>query len=339
MATTSYQAILLTGKGGPEVLKRVEQPLRPPAAGEVRVRTRACGLGFTDVIMRRGYYPFAPPMPFVPGYEVLGVVDAVGEGVTGLRPGQRVAALTVHGGYAEYVYREAEHWVPVPDGLDDAEAVSLVLNYVTAHQMLHRTARVEKGQRVLVTGAAGGVGTALLQLARVAGVACIGAASAPKHGVVRSLGAEPIDYRAAPIDEATLALAPGGVDAAFDGIGGANIGRCVRAVRPGGIVVAYGFTGAASGGLAANLSTASGMLSLFVGSRMRGRRGEFYGITVLYRKDKTPFLEDLPRLFDLLARREIAPLITERIGLDGVHAAHERLEAGKVEGKIVLIFP
>jgi NADPH2:quinone reductase len=336
---TNFKAILLTAKGGPEVLQQVEQPLRPPAKGEVRVRTRACGLGFTDVIMRRGYYPFAPPIPFVPGYEVLGEVDAIGEGVVGLAVGQRVAALTVFGGYAEYVYREAEHWVPVPDGLDDAEAVSLVLNYVTAYQMLHRSARVEKGQQALVTGAAGGVGTALLQLARVAGVSCIGAASAPKHDVVRAFGATPIDYRATPIDEATLALAPGGVDAAFDGIGGANISRCIRAVKPGGIVVAYGFTGAAGGGLAANLGTMSGMLSLFAGSRLRGRRGDFYGITVLYRKDPGPFREDLPRLFELLRRREIAPLIVDRIGLDAVPRAHERLEAGRVEGKIVVIFP
>ncbi len=339
MAKASYQAILMTGKGGPEVLKAVEQPLRPPAAGEVRVRTKACGLGFTDVIMRRGYYPFAPPMPFVPGYEVLGEVDAIGEGVTGLSVGQRVAALTVHGGYAEYVYREAEHWVPVPEGLDDAEAVSLVLNYVTAYQMLHRTARLEKGQKALVTGAAGGVGTALLQLGRVAGVSCIGAASSPKHEIVRSLGATPIDYRATPIDEATLALVPEGVDAAFDGIGGANIARCVRAVRRGGIVVAYGFTGVTGGGFMGNLSTASGMLSLFAGAKLRGRRGEFYGITVLYRKDTAPFREDLTILFDLLKKREIVPLITDRIGLGGVLAAHERLEAGKVEGKIVLLFP
>src|SRR6185436_19199559 len=165
-AMATYRAVMLTKKGGPEVLETVEQPLRDPAPGEARVRVSACGVGATDVTMRRGYYPYAPKLPFVPGYEVVGEVDAVGAGVTGVRAGDRVAALTVHGGYAEILYRGADELVPVPAGLDDAEVVALILNYATAYQMIHRVAKQRAGETALVTGANGGVGVAALELLR-----------------------------------------------------------------------------------------------------------------------------------------------------------------------------
>ena len=142
MAT--YRAVMMTKKGGPEVLETVEQPLRDPAPGEARVRVRACGVGATDVTMRRGYYPYAPKIPFVQGYDVVGEIDALGEGATGVAKGDRVAALTVHGGYAEYLYRGAEDFVKVPEGLDDADVVALILNYATAYQMIHRVANRAK---------------------------------------------------------------------------------------------------------------------------------------------------------------------------------------------------
>ena len=177
----TYRAIMLTGPGGLDRLEEVRLPLLAPGTGELRVRAIATGAGGTDLTMRRGRYPFAPPFPFVPGYEVLGIVDAVGAGVSGFAPGQKVAALTVHGAFAEYLVRGAEHFVPVPDGLDDGEAVALVLNYVTAWQMLRRVARLRAGQTALVTGANGGVGTALLDLLRDAGVRALGACSIPAH--------------------------------------------------------------------------------------------------------------------------------------------------------------
>src|ERR1700733_3383062 len=144
MANT-YRAVLLQGKGGLDQLQEVELPLTAPKRGELRIKVRATGAGSTDVIMRTGYYPYRPPFPFSPGYEVVGDVDALGEGVTGFTVGQRVCALTVYGGAAEYLTREAEHFVPVPEGLDDAEVVALILNYITAYQMIHRFSELKAG--------------------------------------------------------------------------------------------------------------------------------------------------------------------------------------------------
>src|SRR5882724_7664114 len=183
---------MLKGKGGLDQLQVVDLPLEEPRPGELRVKVRAAGAGFTDITMRTGNYPYRPAFPFVQGYEGVGTVDAIGPGVTGFRLGQRVAALTVYGTWAEYFTRAAEHFVPVPEGLDDAEAVAIIMNYVTAYQMIHRSARVQAGQRVLVTGANGGVGTALLELLCLAGARSL-AAVAPKHfDYVRGFGAEPI---------------------------------------------------------------------------------------------------------------------------------------------------
>ena len=211
MAMT-YRAVMLTRKGGPEVLQVVELPIEQPGPKQLRVRVRAAGVGSTDLAMLAGNYLYAPKIPFVPGYEVAGVVEAIGAGVTGFGLGQRVAALTVHGGFAELLVREAEHFLPIPDSVTDRDAAAVILNYVTAWQMIHRVAKVRPGQTALVTGAAGGVGTAALQLLRLAGVKTYGAASAPKHDTLRSLGATPIDYRTGSIDRLTRVLEPKGVD-------------------------------------------------------------------------------------------------------------------------------
>jgi NADPH2:quinone reductase len=243
-----------------------------------------------------------------------------------------VAALTVHGAFAEFLVREAVHFLPIPDGVSDRDAAAVILNYVTAWQMIHRVAKVRAGQTALVTGAAGGVGTAALQLLRLAGVKTYGAASAPKHELVRSLGATPIDYRAGPIDRLTRALEPNGVDYAFDAIGGANIGKCIGAVRKGGMVIGFGFIGAPG-----KLSQGAMFANLFVGARLRGRRGMFYGITMLYRKDPQPLREDLPKIFALLEEKKIDPLVNRTFPLLEARQAIEFLATGSVEGKIVLM--
>lgn len=328
----TMQAVMLSRKGGPEVLETVELPLPLPGPGEVRVKILATGVGATDLTMRRGRYPYAPKIPFVPGYESVGRIEALGEGVTRFALGDKVCALLVHGGYATHVVRGEAHWVKVPEGLDDAEVVSLVLNYVTAYQMIHRVARLQPGQSALVNAANGGVGQALLDLLRVHGVWAIGAAAKARHGHVRALGATPIEGRTAPLDLGVHALRPEGVDVAFDGVGGAQTGQCVSSTRPGGLTVWYGFGGASAA--TALLRSAS---ALFIGSRLRGRRGSFYGITMRYRKDPRPLLEDLPVLIGLLAAGKIKPRIAERLPLLEARRANERLEAGGIEGKLVLM--
>lgn len=323
----SMQAVMLTKKGGPEVLERVELPLPEPGAGELRVRVLATGVGSTDVTMRRGYYPYAPPIPFVPGYESVGVVEAIGAGVQGFAVGDKVCALLVHGGYATHVVRAASEWVHVPAGLEDAEVAALILNYVTAWQMIHRVAKLQSGQSALVTAAASGVGLALIELLRELGVRVFAAAGQRHHELLRSYGAEPIEGREPPV------LVPEPVDAAFDGVGGEQLRDCMRATRPGGVTVWYGFMGVDN----SLLAVARNYMDLYLGAPLRGRRAEFYGITALYRKDPRPLQEDLPRLFELLKRRRIQPRIAARLPLLDAREANARLEQGGLAGKIVLV--
>jgi NADPH2:quinone reductase len=334
LLSMTYRALMLTRKGGPkalDALEDVELPVPEPGPGQVRVRVRATGIGSTDFMVLGGSYRYGPKIPFVPGYEVAGVVDAVGPGVGDLRVGQRVAALTVYGGFGEMLVRDAEHFLPIPDGVSDRDAAAVILNYVTAYQAIHRVAKAHAGQTALVTGAAGGVGTALLQLLRLAGVKTYGAASSGKHPTLRALGAIPIDYRAGRLDRLVRALEPNGVDLVFDGIGGPMIGPCIGALRRQGHLVAYGFM--ATTGL---LSTLAMFFNILVGSRLRGRRGSFYGISALYQKDPKPLREDLPKIFALLAEGKIDPLVAKTFPLLEARSALELLATGSVEGKIVL---
>jgi NADPH:quinone reductase len=333
--TSQNLRVVITAQGGPEVLKLVEDDLPSPGPGEVRAKNLASGVAYADVLMRHGLYPNTPPFPFAPGYDIVGVIDALGAGVTQFTLGQRVAALTMTGGYAQYTIVPAEHLVPVPDQLDPAEAVSLVLNYVTAYQMLHRLAKLREGQRLLVHGAAGGVGTAALQLGKIAGLVMFGTASQPKHELVTTLGATPIDYRSENFVVRIKQLAPGGVDCALDPIGGKNWLASYRCLRPGGTLVCYGASSAVvEGKLSAGLGFATlGLLKLIPD----GKRAYWYNIKTL--RDSRPdwFREDLSKLFTLLAARKIHPVIAARLPLREAARANEMLEKAQVSGKIVLL--
>jgi len=336
-AVSTYHAVMMTKKGGPEVLETVELPLRDPEPGELRIRVLGCGIGATDVLMRRGYYPYMPKIPFVQGYDVVGVVDAVGANVGDFKVGDRVCSLSVWGGYAEYMYRSADDFVLVPPGLDDAEVVALILNYATAYQMIYRVAKQKPGETALVTGANGGCGVALLELLKVHGVTAYGAASKRSHDLVRALGGIPIESRDAAIDESLLAARPEGVDVAYDALGGKFVAQCLRATHRGGHVVAYGVSATIIGNKTLWGATARGYFDLYVRSRFIGRKPTFYGITKLYRKDRTPFKEDLPKLFELLAAGKIRPKISARLPLLEARKGNEMIEAGGVDGKIVLL--
>ena len=331
VSTSRYRAVLLPHIGGPEVLRTVELPLREPGHGQLRVRIRAAGVGSTDLMMLAGRYDYAPAMPFVPGYEIAGVVEAIGDGVENFRVGQRVAALTLYGGFAEYIVRDAEHFIPIPDGVTNIQAAASILNYVTAWQMIHRVAKARSGQSALVTGAAGGVGTALLQLLRLAGIKTYGAASLPKHDAIRALGAIPVDYRQGRLDRMVRSLEPGGVDFVFDAVGGPNVTPCIKSLRAGGTLIGFGFMGVNS-----KLSTLATLANVLLGARLRGRRGAFYGITTLYRRDPRPFREDLPKIFELIDNGRIDPIIDATFPLLAASSALERLARGASAGKIVL---
>jgi len=335
LAPTKNVRVIITGLGGPEVLKRVEEELPEPAPGQVRVKVLAAGVAFADVLMRRGLYPGTPRFPFVPGYDIVGDIDAVGAGVTDFRVGQRVAALTMLGGYSQYTLVGAIYLVPVPAGLDPAEAVSLVLNYVTAYQMLHRVARLRSGQSLLVHSAAGGVGTAALQLGRVIGLTMFGTASKAKHELVSALGAVPIDYRTEIFVDRIRQLAPQGLDCVLDPIGGAQWWQSYNCLHRGGNLLCYGVQAAVSKGqLTAGLGFALlGLMKLLPG----GKKVGWFNVKTLRDQHPEWFREDLSRLFDLLSARQIQPVIAVRFPLSDAALANGMLEKSQSSGKFVLL--
>lgn len=336
-----YRHVVVEHTGEPEVMHIVEDELPAPGAGQVRVKILAADVSFSDVNLRRGRYPGAPRPPFTPGYAMVGVVDAIGPEVSAseLAVGQAVAALTFYGSYSQYICLPAPELAPVPARLDPAEAVCLVLNYVTAYQMLHRVAQVTQGKRILVHGAAGGVGTAFLELGKLADLQMYGTASKPKHTLIARLGATPIDYQTEDFVARIAALTGGqGVDAAFDPMGIAHLKQSVKAVRTGGTVVGYGFYATANRAGNIVLDVLSQYLWLTLWSLPPSRKhATFYDVRALAKKHPDWFREDLTTLFGLLAAGKLHPVIAARLPLDEVVRAHQLVEHAKVEGKIVLI--
>ena len=237
--TVTATEVVLPGKVEPSGLRLAQHALPPPAAGQALVRVESTAVSFAESAMRRGRYYGQPPFPFVPGYDLVGIVDAVGPGVNRSLTGRRVAALTKTGGWATAVLLTAADLVEVPDGVNADEAETLIVNGVTAYQMLHRSAKVQPGQTVLVLGASGGVGTILVQLARHAGARVLGTASPRHHDALRELGVEPIDYRDPDLAVRVRELAPGGVDAVFDHLGGASVTRSYQLLNSTGTLVCY----------------------------------------------------------------------------------------------------
>jgi NADPH:quinone reductase-like Zn-dependent oxidoreductase len=342
-----HQRVVVSRYGGPETLQLIEEDAPEPKAGEVRVKVLAAGVAMPDVMAREGIHPETPRVPYTPGWDLVGVVDALGGGVTDLNPGQVVAAMPISGCYAQYVCLKSEECVRIPEGLDPAEAVSLVLNYITAYQMLHRSAAVKSGQSILIHGASGGVGTALLQLGRLVGFTTYGTCSPKGAEAVTDLGGIPIDYRRDDLNEEALRLSRGGVDAVFDPFGGAHMWHSRGLLRSGGRVVAYG--------------TTTSLRDEGLGSKRRGRRNPLHGIPIfgLYiagglllpgRKRISPysiqwlkrsrpslFRHDLSTLLKLLSTQQIRPVVAARMPLSEARQAHELLMKGGVVGKIVLM--
>lgn len=329
----TYQQVAVVRQGGPECLQLVQSELREPAAREVRVRVLATMVSQPDVTARYGQSPFLPKMPFVPGYAVIGQIDARGAAMqqnNAYRVGDQVAALTVYGGYAEYIYLRENDLIPVPACVDPGEAIPLVLNYLVAYQVLHRWARVKQGDTVLVIGASGGVGTALLDLGRLAGLKVYGVASKTKHSVVEAFGAIPIDYRSQDVFEVLRRMEPGGLDAVLDGMGGDHLRSGLAALRRGGAYIGYG-----------NPMSFAGMLRLFGGLirhnlRWDRKRAVWYS-TGTSRWDREPFLEDWAILFQLLAEGKIRPRIYQRFPILEAARANALLESGQVCGNVVLL--
>ena len=326
--------MLLRKFGGPDGFAVIEQPVPEVGAGEVLVKILAASVQFTDVMLRKGQYPdLKDKPPLVLGYDLVGEVVKVGPRVTSPFVGQRVADLTMTGSYAQYRVLKTDPVVVVDNALDPAEATTLVLSWMTAQQLLHRDARVKKGQKLLVIRAAGAVGQALVVLGKLAGCEVWGAARAGHADLVRALGATHLDSDRADNTEALT----GGFDVAFDGIGEQGFSRTWRAVGAHGHLSAFGV----SAGIQRNVSIVRVGLWFarlwWWNTFSSGRSTSFYSITTLRKKHPDWFATDLGHLLGLLKRHQIKPRVAERIGLDAVADAHVRIERGGLEGKIVLV--
>jgi len=325
-----YKSIIVTRRGPPEALKIIENDLRAPLAGEVRIKILATGVCQDDVAARIGNRPFLPKIPFVPGYTILGVVDAIGEGVANVAVGDQVAALTTLGGYAEYIFLGEEKLVHVPAALDPAEAVTLILNYLVAYQVLHRSAQVKPGDKVLIIGASGGVGTAFLQLGKLANLTMYGIASRSKHSVLTELGAMPIDYRTQDLVEVIHSAEPKGIDFVFNGMGEEYLRRGLAVLRRGGTLVHYG----------APQSFPRFVLFLakfaLFNLLPNGKAIKGYGT---HRVGSRLLMEDWAILFKLLEEGKIKPIITKKLPILEAAKANELLESGQVIGDVVLLAP
>jgi NADPH:quinone reductase-like Zn-dependent oxidoreductase len=316
------------------VLHLEEVPSPQPRRGQVRLRAERIGVAFGDVMRRRGV--LAPWWPFTPGYDLVGRVDAVGPGVDPARIGDRCAVLmpsTGFGAYAEEVVVPAALLVDVPDDVSVDHALALGLNYITARQILTRLTSLPTGARVLVHGAAGGVGTALLDVGGALGFDLYGTASAAKHDVLRARGATPIDYRNEDFVARVADLTDDGVDLVTDPIGGPQLDRSHAALRPGGTLVFFGVTGALQGGTLGLLAEVFRVARLWA---RPGRRVRAYGIGTTPSTSARRCQEDWTALIAAHRQGAFTPLVGEVVPFEDVRAAHDLVDRSAVSGKVLL---
>jgi NADPH:quinone reductase-like Zn-dependent oxidoreductase len=348
--------VVVDHHGGPEVLKIVEEEDPRPGPGEVRIRVLAAGVSFTDAQLRAGtYIPGGPKPPFTPGYEVVGVVEELGAGCSRLREGDRVGALTVWGADADRVCVPEAGAVDVPDDLDPAEVLSLLFPYMTAYQVIHRTAMAKSGETVLVHGAAGRVGVAELELGAVAGLRLYGTCSARDMPAVERLGAVAIDYRNEDFLARVRELTGGaGVDVVLDSLGGPISLRSFRALRPGGRLVVFGRYSTLSNGhkdWRAVFEWYASVAAVWAWGTLSPRRRVLKYQIQKFRdhaqwrdgavggEPRYPewFREDFATLIQLLRQGKIHPVVAERLPLAEARHAHELLESSASKGKLVLV--
>ncbi|QNE22058.1 zinc-binding dehydrogenase [Kribbella qitaiheensis] len=334
--------VVLPGLVEPDGLLIETAEVAAPQPGQLLVAVEATGISYAEQAMRRGRYFGQPAFPFVPGYDLVGTVLRAGAADDASLVGQRVATMTKTGGWASHVLVEARDSIVVPAELDPAEAETVVVNGVTAWQMLHRSARVRAGQTILLHGASGGVGGILIQLAQRAGVRVIGGASPRHHDALRTIGVEPVDYNDPNLADRVRELAPGGVDAVFDNVGGPMTRVSFGLLAPGGTLVGYAIIAgvSGSGGLVLPFAKALGQVLLY-NLLPNGRRATFYDLWAGHKLRPARFRkhleEDLGAVFELLADGTLKANVAARFPLDEAAAALALAESHTVSGKIILL--
>jgi NADPH:quinone reductase-like Zn-dependent oxidoreductase len=323
--------------GSPQAMEWVKEPLRTPFAGELRIKIQAAGVALGDVLRRAGKYPASLTLPYTPGYDAVGIVEEAGAEMEHFHPGQQVGVFfNGVGGYATHVYAKADEVFPIPEGLDTSLATAVILNYVSAYQLLHRLARATKGERLLIHGASGGVGTALLELGKLAGLQMYGTASEVKHAVVTSYGAFPIDYRSQDFVKVLREQAPEGMDIVLDPIGGDNYRRSLQTLSANGRFISYGYTAILQEGEAEDWVAEWKWLAEQQATE-NGNPISLYSITGLKQEQQDWFREDAAAVLDLLAQGKIKPLVSHILPMEDAFQAHEMLETSSTTGKIVLV--
>jgi NADPH:quinone reductase-like Zn-dependent oxidoreductase len=333
-----YTRVIISRHGGLDVLNVIEEELQEPKKGEVRVKILAASVSFTDILIREGLYPGIPKVPFTPGYDMVGIVEKLGENVSQYQLGDMVVSLTKIGGYAEFICLPENALIPVPADLDPIAVCSLPLSYVTAYQLLHRVAKVPPDKQILIHGAGGAVGIALLQLGKLLKLEMYGTASLAKHEVVMNNGGIPIDYKNQDFVTKIRHLTGDGVDVVFDGIGGDNLIRSYQSLRKDGKLVSYGFFSALSAKSCRFLRIGLTLAQVsFLQLIPDGKKAYFYSIESMKNYHPEWFIEDFNTLLNLLKEGKIKPAIGQTFPLREVRQAQELLEQKAVRGKIILI--
>jgi NADPH2:quinone reductase len=321
-------AWLCTELTGAAALRWTELPTPEPAPGEVRVAVQAASLNFPDLLVVEGKYQARPPLPFVPGAEFAGIVDAVGAGVTHLRAGMAVAAIGTHGGFATHACVAAERVLPLPPGFEVEHGAAFAFTYGTSHHALVDRGQLKAGETVLVLGAAGGVGSAAVQIAKAAGARVVAAAGgAEKCAFCRALGADAvIDYSTEPLREAIKAATGGtGPDLVYDPVGGEYAEPALRSIAWRGRYLVVGF---AAGGIPAlpwNLALLKGASIV----------GVFWGEFV--RREPAASAAALRELAQWYAQGRVRPVIGQRLPMTDLPQAYAAMAGRQVQGKLLLV--
>lgn len=337
------RAIWITKSGGPEVLEVRDAPDPTPGPGELRIRVKAAGLNFAEVMARQGLYPDAPKPPFVAGYEAAGIVDAVGEGVKGIAAGARVLAMARFGAHADTLIAKEQLVVPLPDAMTFEEAAAIPVNYITAYHMLFRVSNLRPKSKVLIHMAAGGVGIAALQLCRtVPGVITFGTASASKHQAIREQGCDhPLDYRAVDYAAEIRRLTDGkGVDIILDALGGKDWKKGMKLLRPAGLLIAFGFANMASGEERdiVHLIKESVQIPIFTPLGLMNDNRGVAGVNIGHLWDELDLLrEELDAIIELYKEGKVKPHVSDVVPFDRAGDAHRIIQTRKNIGKVVLV--
>jgi synaptic vesicle membrane protein VAT-1 len=341
------KAVVLTGHGGPEVLQVEERPHPPVGPGEVRIAVSAAGINFADTMARVGIYPDAPKPPCVLGYEVAGEVEAVGDAVESVKVGDRVVAGVRFGGQAERVTVPADQVLPLPDRLSFEQGAAVPVNYATAYCALVVMAGIKPGERALVHAAAGGVGTAAVQIARHHGAEVFGTASASKHDALRELGvAHAIDYRTQDFEQEVRRLTGGqGVDVVIDATGPTNFRKDYRLLRQGGKLVMYGLAEASAGtgrdmrkliGSLARMPFAT--LPWWKSLQLMNENKGVFGLNMLHWWDREGDVSRITGpLVEELEEGGLEPVVAESFPFERAGDAHTFIAERRNIGKVVLI--